>query len=70
MEASQLCAVCYCISTITLFFMIISAFSSLEVNELGLDYSSISKTVSKNYYGAGYHFLGVGHHFIKYPKTV
>lgn len=50
--------------------MIISSFSSLEINEYGLDYSYISKKIGKVPYTGGFHFLGVGHSFIKYPKTV
>jgi len=45
MDADKLCGACCVVSCITLFFLIISSFSSLEINELGLDYSSISKTV-------------------------
>eukprot|EP01017_Pseudomicrothorax_dubius_P019405 TRINITY_DN2133_c0_g1_i2.p1 TRINITY_DN2133_c0_g1~~TRINITY_DN2133_c0_g1_i2.p1 ORF type:complete len:293 (-),score=92.04 TRINITY_DN2133_c0_g1_i2:68-946(-) len=39
-------------------------------NEYGLDYSGISKTVADKPFVGGIHFLGVGHSFIKFPKTV
>ena len=58
------------IGVITLFILIISSYSSLEVNEIALDYSGISKSVNKRTYYPGIHFLGVGHHFVRYPKTV
>ena len=64
-------------------FVLLMSFSSLEFNEYGLEYSTISKSVKKiiqRYlkvkqvdpfpYSGGIHFLGVGHHFVIYPKTV
>lgn len=36
---------------------------------MGLDYSSIAKTVANDIYGPGIHFLGIGHYFIAYPST-
>ncbi len=41
-----------------LFILILISFSSLEVDELGLDYSTISKTVDSRGYQPGIHFLG------------
>jgi regulator of protease activity HflC (stomatin/prohibitin superfamily) len=52
--------------TVLLFF----AFSSLEATEFGLDYSWISKTINPTASVNGLHFLGIGHSFIRYPKTV
>ena len=40
------------------------------MNEYGLDYSGITKTIDKNIFSAGIHFLGVAHSFIKFPSTV
>ena len=48
----------------------ILSFASLEVNEYGLDYSSITKTVSSKPWTGGLHFIKVGHSFLKFPKTV
>jgi len=42
----------------------------LEYNEYGLDLSHISKQVRPDTYSAGIHFLGVGHEFLKFPRTV
>ena len=47
-----------------------SSFSSLELNEYGLDYSGIFKSVDKEPYTSGIHFLGFQHSFIRFPKSV
>lgn len=71
MSALQsLCICCAITSAITLLILLINSFSSLEFNEYGLDYSSITKSINEKPYTAGIHFLGVGHSFIKFPKTV
>ena len=49
---------------------IFSSFSSLELNEYGLDYSGIFKTVDQSPYTSGIHFLGFQHSFIRFPKSV
>ena len=54
----------------TLIILLLMSYSSLEVNEIALDYSTISKSVGKKTYYPGIHFLGIGHHFVRYPKTV
>lgn len=64
----------------TLVILILVSFSSLEANEVGLNYSAISKEVKILYfinikieqkpYTAGYYWLGIAHSFIRYPKTV
>lgn len=50
--------------------LIAMSFSILEVDEYGLDYSWISQSVSNTSYNSGWHFLGVGHHFVRFPKVV
>lgn len=69
-EFTGICGTCCGISSFILFLMIILSFSSLDYNEVGLDYSSITKTISPKIYSAGIHFLGIGHEFITFPKTV
>ena len=32
--------------------------------------SKMMKKIKPDMYKAGFHFIGVGHHFIKFPKTV
>lgn len=58
------------VAVVTIIILIVTSFRTLEVNEIGLDYSGITKTIDKQLYTAGIHFLGVGHSFIKYPTTV
>lgn len=50
--------------------MFACSFSTLDATQVGLDYSSISKSVSTEVYTSGLHFLGLGHSFIAYPTTL
>lgn len=50
-------------------FYLVSSFSSLELNEYGLDYSGIWKSVDNQTYTSGIHFLGFQHSFIVFPKS-
>lgn len=62
---------CCCLTAlITIGIVAFFSYSSLDVNEYGLDYSSLTKTIDRQYYGSGYHMLGFGHSFIRYPSTV
>lgn len=70
MEGSALIIGAVATIVISFFFLLLCSISSLQVNEYGLDYSSISKTVNLTPYEAGIHYLGVGHHFLIFPKTV
>lgn len=64
-------SVTFCLfSIIALTVFIILGFSSLEANEYGLDYSWLSKSVDKIAKSNGLYFLGIGHSFIRFPKTV
>lgn len=58
------------VGVIAIIILIFTSFRSLEVNEIGLNYSGITKSVDKDLFTSGIHFLGVGHSFIKYPTTV
>ena len=60
---------CCILSTITVIVLLAVSFRTLDINEYGLDYSSISKTIDSKALQGGFHFLGVGHSFIKYPST-
>lgn len=68
----KLCGGCCCCSVfITIIVLISLSISSLEQLDLGLNYDTITLTLEdKVYQKAGMYFLGVGHHFIKYPKTI
>lgn len=59
-----------CCCSILLLVTIFCSFGSLEINQLGLNYSLISSTVEKNGYSAGLYPLGPFHSFIKFPSTV
>lgn len=67
-DAVRYCAGCCCCGgLITAIVLIAISFSVLEATEMGLDYSSVSKSVSdEKLYPAGRHMLGVGHSFKKY----
>lgn len=47
-----------------------SSFSSLAINELGLNYSGITVHVENRTYESGFYFLGVSHSFLVFPKIV
>lgn len=59
------CCSCFCS-----FLLIIFGFAALEATEFGLNYSWISKSISPNIKENGLYFIGIGHSFIKFPKTV
>jgi hypothetical protein len=61
---------CCCLSTIGLVILVFMSYSTLDATEIGLDYSSITKSVDSTIYQSGYHFIGFGHRFIKFPSTV
>lgn len=61
-----LCMASCILSSFVLFILLISSFSSLDYNDVGLDYSAITKTISPKVYSAGIHFLGIGHSFITF----
>jgi regulator of protease activity HflC (stomatin/prohibitin superfamily) len=67
---AYICGISLCVGVVALVVLMITSFSMLEVNEVGLDYSGITKTIDKNIKTAGIHFLGVAHSFIKFPITV
>ena len=46
------------------------SWSSLEYNEIGLDYSGVTLVVRPVTYTSGLYLLGVGHSFLTFPKTV
>ena len=64
------CSCCCCCSCFISFLLIIFGFASLEATEFGLNYSWISKNISPNIKENGLYFIGIGHSFIKFPKTV
>jgi len=61
------CCTCTCLCS---FLLIIFGFATLEATEFGLNYSWISKSISPIVKENGLYFIGIGHSFIKFPKTV
>eukprot|EP00931_Biecheleriopsis_adriatica_P088891 TRINITY_DN63118_c0_g1_i1.p2 TRINITY_DN63118_c0_g1~~TRINITY_DN63118_c0_g1_i1.p2 ORF type:complete len:297 (+),score=70.11 TRINITY_DN63118_c0_g1_i1:70-960(+) len=47
-----------------------ASFQTLEYQEYGLNYSWISETVEQKPYTGGRYYLGIGNHFIKFPRMV
>ena len=64
------CGCCGCYSCCCSFLLILFGFAALEATEFGLNYSWISKSISPNIKENGLYFIGIGHSFIKFPKTV
>lgn len=52
--------------SIFIFFSI----DSLTYNEVGINYSSIFKSIENKTYSSGFHFIGLGHDFIPFNLTV
>lgn len=55
------------VSLVILFFL---SFDTLEYQEVGLNYSWISEKVEDKSYMSGRYYLGLGNHFLKFPKVV
>lgn len=70
MELGKILGGSCCIGVIAIIVLIVISFSSVGVAEYGLDYSGISKTIDKQIYNPGLHWLGLGHSFITFPSTV
>jgi len=58
------------VTLVTLAVLFLVSFDSLEYQEMGLNYSWISETVERHPYTSGRYYLGLGNHFIKFPKMV
>lgn len=64
--------ICGGVSIVVVILIIIilaTSFSKVAVNEYALAYSSWSKSVSKDVYPPGIHFIGPFQSFITYPST-
>jgi len=63
--------VIFCCMVICSAFLLGFSFRKLDANEVGLDYSANSLTIDySQLYDSGVYFLGVGHSFIKFPRSV
>jgi regulator of protease activity HflC (stomatin/prohibitin superfamily) len=54
----------------TLFILCLLSFDTLEYQEIGLNYSWISETIEDRTYNAGRYYIGIGNHFLKFPRVV
>jgi len=62
---------CGCAGLITLIVCLAISFQTLDQLDYGLNYNSIGEQIEAEVYEkAGLYFLGVGHSFIRYPKTI
>ena len=69
--SNAICGICGLAVTITIIILLSVSFSSLDQLDLGLNYNSITLQIEDEVYAtAGLYFLGVGHYFIKYPRTI
>lgn len=55
---------------LALVLLLVLGFGSLEYQEYGLNYSWVGETVEDKTYTSGRYYLGLGNHFIKFPKMV
>jgi hypothetical protein len=67
---SLVCCCCTLLGVLSVLALVFFSYASLDASEFGLDYSAITKTIDPKIYGSGYHYLGFGHTFIRYPATV
>jgi len=58
------------VAGVTLVILLCMSFDTLEYQEIGINYSWISETVEPRAYTSGRYYLGLGNHFIKFPKQV
>lgn len=58
------------VAAIALIVLFLCSFDTLEYQEMGLNYSWISETIEAKAYTSGRYYLGLGNHFIKFPKMV
>lgn len=55
---------------LTLGVFMFFSIDSLGYNQVGLNYSSIFKSIENKTYTSGFHFIGLGHEFIPYDLTI
>lgn len=55
---------------LTLFILLVLSFDTLDYQEIGLNYSWISETIEDRTYPNGRYYLGIGNHFLKFPRVV
>jgi len=58
------------VTVLGLVCLFILSFDALEYQEMGLNYSWVWERVDRESFGSGRYYLGIGNHFIKFPKMV
>lgn len=70
-DKGTICCGCCCLWVVIGAFLIGFSFSSLDANQMGIDYNANTETIDMStLYENGIHFLGVGHSFITFERTV
>jgi regulator of protease activity HflC (stomatin/prohibitin superfamily) len=69
--SGQICAFCCCAMSLTVVIMLALSFKTLDQLDYGLNYNAITCKIQDGVFStAGLYFLGVGHKFITFPKTI
>lgn len=58
------------VCTVTLLLLALLSFDTVEYQEIGLNYSWVSEIIEEQTYSHGRYYLGLGNHFIKFPRVV
>jgi len=61
---------CCCTFLVSVAIIVFMSLNSVDAQQVGLDYSYITKSLDKTIYKPGFHFLGFGHSFIIYPTSM
>ena len=70
-DGTFLCGACACFVVIPSIILIVLSFSSLQPIEYGLNFNAITMSLENTTYEtAGLYFLGFGHWFIRFPRTI
>eukprot|EP00386_Alphamonas_edax_P015136 GDKI01046315.1.p1 GENE.GDKI01046315.1~~GDKI01046315.1.p1 ORF type:complete len:321 (-),score=80.82 GDKI01046315.1:309-1229(-) len=69
MEWGGVICVTASITIAVVFVVFVSGWSALGFSEMGLDYNAITSSVNPKPYYPGRYYLGVGHSFVRFPRT-
>lgn len=58
------------VGVLILVVFLFMSISTLQVNQIGLNYSSYFKSIENSTYDSGMHFVGLGHEFIAYQTNI
>lgn len=69
MNAKWIASICG-VAVLTLLVLFLFSFDTLEFQEMGLNYSWMRESIEGKPYTSGRYYLGIGNHFIKFPRMV